>query len=135
MGTMEMIDHEGKLYRKVEREAKPGDKLIQITEPTVDLTKDRVYAITGFDSDGDAAFSDDAGDRRYTSLQNYVVLEPLTKQEPITLISTTPAVEKTYTIQLTEHTMNKLIHALRYYASDVSSGKELRDQFEAIHQS
>ncbi|AYK07736.1 hypothetical protein [Brevibacillus laterosporus] len=135
---METITHEGKLYRKVEREALMGDRFIQITEPTVDLTKDGVYAIAGFDSDGDAAFYDDAGDRRYSSLQNYVVLEPLTDlahNTPITLISTTPAVEKTYTIQLTEHTMGKLINALRYYASDVSSGEELRDQFEAIHRS
>lgn len=132
---METIIHKGKLYRKVARDAKPGDEFIQITDSRTDLTRGSVYTITGFDSYGDAEFYDDAGNTRDTAGKSYVVLEPLTKQEPITLISTTPAVEKTYTIQLTEHTMNKLIHALRYYASDVSSGEELRDQFEAIHRS
>ncbi|QIC06138.1 hypothetical protein GOP56_11280 [Brevibacillus sp. 7WMA2] len=59
---METITHESKLYRKVEREALMGDRLIQITEPTVDLTKDKVYALVGFDLDGDATFYDDIGD-------------------------------------------------------------------------
>ncbi|MGG0793130.1 hypothetical protein ABE137_03760 [Brevibacillus laterosporus] len=136
---METIMHEGKLYRKVARKARTGDKFIQITESrAVDLTIGRVYALTGFDEDGDGLFYGDTGDLRYTLGKEYVVLEPVTDtahNTPITLISTTPAVEKTYTIQLTVGAMNKLINALRYYASDVSSGEELRDQFEAIRQS
>ncbi|MCR8983390.1 hypothetical protein [Brevibacillus laterosporus] len=139
MGTMETITHEGKLYRKVARKARVGDKFIQITESrAVDLTIGRVYALTGFDEDEDGLFYGDTGDLRYTLGKQYVVLEPVTDtahNTPIMLISTTPAVEKTYTIQLTAGAMNKLVHALRYYASDVSSGEELRDRFEAIRQS
>lgn len=133
MGT---ITHEGKLYRKVARMAKPGDKFIQLTDSRLDLTKGKVYMITEIGpNDGDVGLRDDVGDERWVCDAEYVVLEPVISLAPITLISTTPAVEKTYTVQLTEHTMGKLIHALRYYASDVSSGEELRDQFEAISQS
>ncbi|MGG1445047.1 hypothetical protein ABE354_23945 [Brevibacillus laterosporus] len=132
---MDTITHEGKLYRMVERKAKAGDKFIQIIKSDLDLSSGRVYAITGFDPGGDAEFYDNVGDYRNTYNKKYVVLEPVTETAPITLISTTPAIEKTYTIQLTEHTMGELINALRYYASDVSSGEELRDQFEAIHRS
>ncbi|WP_068792807.1 hypothetical protein [Brevibacillus laterosporus] len=136
---METITHEGKLYRKVARMAKPGDKIIQLTDSKLDLTKGKVYMITEIDpNDGNVGLRDDVGDERWVCDAEYVVLEPLTDvahNTPITLISTTPAVEKTYTIQLTVGTMNKLVHALRYYASDVSSGEELRDQFEAIRQS
>lgn len=136
---MRTITHEGKLYRKVARKARVGDEFIQITESrAVDLTIGRVYALTGFDEDEDGLFYGDKGDLRCTLGKQYVVLEPVTDtahNTPITLISTTPAVEKTYTILLTEHTMGELINALRYFASDVPSGKGLRDQFEAIRQS
>lgn len=131
--------HEGKLYRKVARKAKEGDKFIQITETRAwDLTIGRVYALTSFDGDGDGLFYGDTGGIRYTLGKQYVVLEPVTDtahSTPITLISTTPAVEKTYTIQLTEHTMGELINALRYFASDEPIGEELRDKFEAIRNS
>ncbi|OAJ75132.1 hypothetical protein AYJ08_05810 [Brevibacillus sp. SKDU10] len=125
---METIVHEGKLYRKVEREAKPGDEFIQITESGRDLTQGKVYMIAGFDSFGDAEFYDDAGGCRDSSTKEYVVLVPLTKQEPITLISTTPAVEKTYTIQLTAGAVDELIRTLSY-------GTLLQAQFEAIRKS
>ncbi|MDN9010030.1 hypothetical protein [Brevibacillus laterosporus] len=125
---METIIHEGKLYRKAARDAKPGDEFIQITKSRRNLTQGKVYMIAGFDSFGDAEFYDDAGRCRDSSLQNYVVLEPLTKQEPITLISTTPAVEKTYTIQLTAGAVDELIRTLSY-------GTLLRSQFEAIRKS
>ncbi|MBG9788725.1 hypothetical protein [Brevibacillus laterosporus] len=130
---MNTIMHEGKLYRKVSRKVKEGDEFIQITKAGEDLTSGRVYAIAGFDSYGDAEFYDDADDCRDSSTKEYVVLELVTDTAPITLISTTPAVEKTYTITLTDSVMEEIIAGLNRLPPH-----EIPDavvSLEAIHQS
>ncbi|MCZ0847931.1 hypothetical protein O0536_25175, partial [Brevibacillus laterosporus] len=114
MGT---ITHEGKLYRKVERRAKEGDRWIVPKHSERDVTAGKVYPVMDFSVKGNPKILDDVLALNAIIYDIYV-LEPVSADptESIMLISTTPAVEKTYTILLTEHTMGELINALRYFA-------------------
>ncbi|MBG9774259.1 hypothetical protein [Brevibacillus laterosporus] len=133
---METITHEGKLYRKVARKAVEGDSWVVPKYNELDITAGRIYSVVGLSPGGNPKIVDDALDRNLI-VRDVYVLELVTADQtaPITLISTTPAVEKTYTIQLTEHAVVELIRALNRYVFYVPSGKGLRDQFEAIRQS
>ncbi|WP_232696136.1 hypothetical protein [Brevibacillus daliensis] len=136
MTTLETIVHEGQTYKKVARVAKEGEKILVTKEERAygSYKNGDVLTIRKVDTLFECVRVTEHGTVLYH--REYVVLEPIAQPSaPITLISTTPAVEKTYTIQLTEESMGKLINALRYFASDVPMGAELRDQFEAIRKS
>jgi hypothetical protein len=72
-----IIVHDGKQYRKVDRPVREGDAFIIPKESGMDYTAGKVYAITEIDSDGYPHFIDDVGDRYYLLSDDYYVLEPV----------------------------------------------------------
>ncbi|PPA87935.1 hypothetical protein C4A76_10695 [Brevibacillus laterosporus] len=109
MTTFETIVHEGQTYKKVERKAKEGDKiLIVVAERTGGRYRNNdVFTVTDAPSMGVEVKEHDV----WIVDREYVVLEPVSPA-PITLISTSPAVEKTYTITLTDGVMEVNIAGL-----------------------
>ncbi|MCG5252586.1 hypothetical protein [Brevibacillus agri] len=79
----DIIVHDGKQYRKVDRPVREGDAFVipKLRRYTTDLTSGKVYAL-GRDSDGDAYFYDDVEDARYNPIRenDVYVLEPVAPQ-------------------------------------------------------
>jgi hypothetical protein len=73
----DIIVHDGKQYRKVDRPVREGDAFIIPKESDMDYTAGKVYAITGIDGDGDPHFIDDVGDKYHLLSGEYYVLEPV----------------------------------------------------------
>jgi hypothetical protein len=73
----DVIVHDGKQYRKVDRPVREGDAFIIPKESDIDYTAGKVYAITGIDCDGDPHFIDDVGDKYHLLSGEYYVLEPV----------------------------------------------------------
>ncbi|QDX93598.1 hypothetical protein EEL30_15610 [Brevibacillus laterosporus] len=134
--AFETIVHEGKLYRKVDRRVKKGDRYVTPKKNrfNADLTKGKVYELQK-DEWGRLFFRDNADDARYFPLEaeDVYVLEAVEDAAPITLISTTPAVEKTYTLQVTDSTLATIRNAALLLPVEIGMG--LLAQFEAIRQS
>lgn len=70
----DIIVHEGKKYRKVDRPVREGDAFIVAKSDGIDITAGKVYALERAD-DGLAIFLDNVGDRRERG--DYYVLEPV----------------------------------------------------------
>ncbi|WNF07444.1 hypothetical protein [Brevibacillus borstelensis] len=79
----DIIVHDGKQYRKVDRPVREGDALVipKLRRYTIDLTSGKVYAL-GRDSAGGAYFYDDVEDARYNPIRenDVYVLEPVAPQ-------------------------------------------------------
>jgi hypothetical protein len=73
--------HEGITYRKVNRKANVGEKVL-ITEERYDFCG-RIFTVEGYDYEGDLEFVEDA--RYYASEGAYVTLERITDEQPLTL--------------------------------------------------
>lgn len=77
--TTDIIEHNGKKYRKVEREVREGDEyIVATTDRYSDTTSGKIYAIKEIDSDGDAVYVDNAGDEAFIREGQYAVLEEIT---------------------------------------------------------
>lgn len=86
IGTVpnELVTHEGVTYRKVMREAKPGDKFVVPNDSAMDYTAGKVYEITELDRAGDPHFIDDVDESWHVLSGEYTVLEPLSIDEELT---------------------------------------------------
>ncbi|AYK07739.1 hypothetical protein [Brevibacillus laterosporus] len=85
IGTVpnELVTHEGVTYRKVARDAKPGDKFVVPNVSEMDYTAGKVYEITELDGAGDPHFIDDVNESWYVLSGKYAVLESLSIDEEL----------------------------------------------------
>lgn len=85
IGTVpnELVTHDGVTYRKVARDAKPGDKFVVPNVSEMDYTAGKVYEIIRVDSAGWPKFIDDEGDEYHIRTGWYTVLEPASIDEEL----------------------------------------------------
>ncbi|QDX93601.1 hypothetical protein EEL30_15625 [Brevibacillus laterosporus] len=81
----DLVTHEGVTYRKVVRDAKPGDKFVVPNESAMDYTAGKIYEIIRLDRDGDPRFIDDIDDEYHVVSGSYTVLEPVTIDEELSV--------------------------------------------------
>lgn len=111
---MEIVIHEGKAYKKVDRPARAGDTFLILTDESPYMTVGKVYEITSIDSDGDPRVNDNDGDDTWVNEGDYAILEPVDPTGPITLLSVTPPIEKTYTLVVTDGFLERIEDALAH---------------------
>ncbi|TPG88129.1 hypothetical protein EEL32_10210 [Brevibacillus laterosporus] len=119
IGTVpnELVTHEGVIYRKVAREAKPGDKFVVPNESAMDYTAGKVYEIVSLGGSGNPHFIDDVNEEYYVTPGEYIVLEPASIDEEL-------AVAQARVAEL--EAMKKKTNHLKVgeYAKVVESGRE-----------
>ncbi|MGG1445044.1 hypothetical protein ABE354_23930 [Brevibacillus laterosporus] len=119
IGTVpnELVTHEGVTYRKVAREAKPGDKFVVPNESAMDYTAGKVYEIVSLGGSGNPHFIDDVNEEYYVTPGEYIVLEPASVDEEL-------ATAQARVAEL--EAMKKKVNRLKVgeYAKVVESGRE-----------
>ncbi|ATO50995.1 hypothetical protein P4V86_15470 [Brevibacillus laterosporus] len=124
IGTVpnELVTHVGVSYRKVAREAKPGDKFVVQNESAMDYTAGKVYEIVSLGGSGNPHFNDDVNEEYYVTPGEYTVLEPVSIDEEL-------AVAQARVAELEAMKKKEVAEANRLkigeYAKVVEAGREI----------